>query len=64
MMATPDIQTTETLRRRAWWRAVCRRRLTPAEISLIVIDGDRDRDGATRDEVGATSLQMKGNANA
>ena len=44
---SPEFQDPDTLpiaaqRQRAWWRASLRRRLTPAELSLIVIDGGRD----------------------
>ena len=52
MMPNPDIQPIEALRRRAWWRAVRRYVLTPAEKSLIVIwdqDRDRRRPGPTDD---------------
>ena len=50
MLIHPDTQPIDALRQRAWWRAVCRRRLTSAEISLIVIDGDRDRDRRRPDQ--------------
>ncbi len=49
----------DALRHRAWWRAVCRRRLTPAEISLLVIDGDRDRDRRRPDETDDTSTELE-----
>ena len=35
--------TIDAMRHRAWWRAVRRYALTPAEQSLLIIDGDRDR---------------------
>ncbi len=43
MLIHRDTLPIDAMRRRAWWRAVRRYVLTPAEISLLVIDGDRDR---------------------
>ncbi len=44
MLIHPKAIPIDAMRRRAWWRAVRRYVLTPAEISLLVIDGDQDRE--------------------
>ena len=36
-----DVQSIGAMRERAWWRALRRYRLTPVELSLIVISGGR-----------------------
>ena len=58
MLIHPDTLPLEALRRRAWWRAVRRYDLTPAEISLLVISGNRDRDRRRPDETDDTSTAM------
>ena len=46
----------------ARWRAVCRYRLTPTELSLLVIDGDLNRDVVTRKPTTTMQPQLKGKA--